>query len=145
MLIASCMKKEAHWPSISSAHQCEFHSALCPLVEESWKFSDSTSSSEKHLKWWKTHKYTSKWTKIVDEKSTRFFNWWEKWLKTFQNVLFVNGNVITSINMHFWKRKDSLQWILHHSLLNPVFLCPICLFCLMISKPTKSCIIFWKS
>lgn len=30
-------KKEAHWPSISSAHQCHFQSAVCPLVEESWK------------------------------------------------------------------------------------------------------------
>lgn len=43
-------------------------------------------------------------------------------------MVFDNGKVKRSINMHFWKRKDSLQWILQHSLLNLVSPYPICRF-----------------
>lgn len=36
--------QEAHWPSISSAHQFNFCSAVCPLVEGSKMCFDSTNS-----------------------------------------------------------------------------------------------------
>lgn len=79
-------KTEAHWPSISSAHRCESQSAVCPLVERSWTVSDSTSS-KKHLKWWKTTQIHKKMNKECrwNEHKIFFLNWWgKKWLKTFQ-------------------------------------------------------------